>query len=399
MPRFPSTAAGLEKVGGSVYSRLGERARQADEVFPLHIGDTWLEPPAGCHMEDLKTADHPYLSRYTAPQGLPELRQRVAERVEQRSGVTTTADQVLISTGATGGLGAAIGALIEPGDEVLILAPYWPLISGIVRSFHGRPIAVPVHARTPPSPGGRNHPNATDALGIADTLAALDSKLSARTVALYLNTPNNPTGRVLSRDYLRSLAEWARRHDLWLLADEVYEDYVYRGEHVACRSLAPERTVASYSFSKAYGMTGNRCGYVVAPSEVISELCKIGTHTFYSTPTASQVAAVAALGSAGDRWLAETREKYRQLATATANELGVAAPDGGTFLFLEVSNLLGPEGLPGLLAECAEHGLLLAPGNSFGPYPTHLRLCFTATAPEQTERGVQRLAALLARRG
>ncbi len=381
MPRFPATVAGLEQVGGSVYSRLGERARQAAEFCPLHIGDTWLQPPPGCHMQDLKTAEHPGLSRYTTPQGMLELRQRIAERVERRSSVATCAEQILISTGATGGLATAIGALVEPGDEVLVLAPYWPLISGIVRSFHGRPIDVPVHTG--------------EAQTLDEILATLTNKLSERSVALYLNSPNNPTGRVLSRSFLSALAEWARQHDLWLLADEVYEDYVYQGEHVACRSLAPERTIAAHSFSKAYGMTGNRCGYMVAPLEVISGLCKVGTHTFYSTPTASQFASLAALGPDGDRWLATTRKKYQRLAETTAELLGVEAPAGGTFLFLNVAARLGPDGLSGLLEDCASQGLLLAPGSSFGPYPEHLRLCFTAAEPELTLRGVRRLAALL----
>jgi N-succinyldiaminopimelate aminotransferase len=124
--------------------------------------------------------------------------------------------QVLVSAGATGGLGAALGAILTPGDEVMILAPFWPLIAGIVRTFRGQPVAVPVLG---------------EGFGVDEFVAQLDAFRTNRTVAVYLNTPNNPTGESLPKSWMEALAHWARTHGLWILADEVYDLYVYEGQH------------------------------------------------------------------------------------------------------------------------------------------------------------------------
>src|SRR6185295_12080694 len=164
---------------------------------------------------------------------------------------------------------------------------------------------------------------------------AVRARRTGRTVALYLNTPSNPTGRLIPRAWIEALVEWARSEDLWLISDEVYEDYVFAGEHTYCRPLAPERTFATHSFSKAYGMAGNRCGYVVGPAAAMKELRKIGMHSYYSTPTAAQLAALNVLGPLGDAWVARARDLYRQAGEKTAARLGLDAPKGSAFLFFD----------------------------------------------------------------
>ncbi|MGH7857095.1 MAG: pyridoxal phosphate-dependent aminotransferase, partial [Candidatus Binatia bacterium] len=193
------------------------------------------------------------------------------------------------------------------------------------------------------------------------------------------------------------LVEWAARHDLWVVSDEVYEAFLFEGEPVRALPLAPERTFLAQTFSKCYGMTGNRCGYVVGPRAVMAELRKVSTHTFYSTPTASQIAALRALRGPGDAWAREVCAQYRETGRRAAERLGVSAPEGSTFLFLDVAEALDEKGLGGLLERCLERGLLVAPGPSFGPYPTHVRLCYTAVEPERALRGVEVLAEILGR--
>jgi N-succinyldiaminopimelate aminotransferase len=265
---------------------------------------------------------------------------------------------------------------------VLLLAPYWPLISGIVRSFHGTPVAVPFLG---------------EATTVEEAVERVERYRTDRTVAIYWNTPNNPSGLVIPRAVLAALVAWAAEHGLWVISDEVYEHYQFAGEHAFTRPLDPERTFAAHSFSKAYGMAGNRCGYVVGPARTMGELRKVSTHTFYSTPTAAQLAALAALTGPGDAWAAAAREQYCETGTWAAARLGVAAPQGSTFLFLDVAPWLDGEGLDGFLARCAERGLFLAPGPSFGPYPNHARLCYTAAPPERVHEGVEALAELLGR--
>jgi N-succinyldiaminopimelate aminotransferase len=278
-----------------------------------------------------------------------------------------------------------VGSIVEPGEEVLLTAPYWPLIAGIVRTFHGVPVAVPFF-----DPRAGVH-------SADDALAALDAATSERTVAVYWNTPNNPTGRTLPADWLAAMAEWARNRNLWILADEVYEECVFDGAHTPTRPLAPERVFSCHSFSKAYGMAGNRAGFVVGPRAAMDSVRKIGTHTVYSTPTAAQVAAARALGGPGLDWAAEARRLYREIGDWAARRLGVPRPQGSAFLFLDLSTQLEGGDLAQFLARAADRGVLLAPGPSFGPYPKHARLCFTAAAPDVTRRGVERLADLLGR--
>jgi aspartate/methionine/tyrosine aminotransferase len=306
MPRHPGFSPSVQDISGAVYSALAHRlATYQGEVFPLHVGDTWMEPAEGCRMEDLHVAEYPGMHRYAPPQGMTTLLDAIVERVRER--------------------------------------------------------------------------------------------LTSRTVALYLNTPSNPAGQVIPRAWIEALVAWAAREDLWIIADEVYEDYVFSGEHTYTRPLAPERTFAAHSFSKAYGMAGTRCGYVVGPVEAVRELRKIGMHSFYSTPTAAQIAALRVMGEVGDAWIARAREQYRATGAQAAARLGLPAPEGSTFLFFDVAPVLDESGLGGFLERCVDRGLFLAPGPSFGPYPTHVRLCFTAAPPDVIARGVEALAPLLGR--
>jgi aspartate/methionine/tyrosine aminotransferase len=383
MPRHPRFSPSVHDIAGAVYSSLAHRlASYKGEVYPLHVGDTWMEPAEGCRMEDLRVAENPGMHRYAQPQGMPALLDAIVERVTERTGVPTRRENVLVATGATGALGAVAGAILAPGDEVLQLAPHWPLITGIVQSFGGVPVDVPF-------------------IGAVDSpetaVEAVRQRRTERTAALYLNTPNNPSGRLIPRSWIEAIVQWAAGEDLWIIADEVYEDYVYEGEHTYTRPLAPEHTIAAHSFSKAYGMAGNRCGYVVGPAEAVHEMRKIGMHSFYSTPTASQLAALRVMQGPGEAWIANARNQYRETGRRVAERLGLEAPQGSTFLFFDVADHLDETGLAGFLERCVDRGLFLAPGPSFGPYPTHVRLCFTAAPPDVIERGVEALAPLMGR--
>jgi len=384
MPRPPHAARHLESIPASVYSGLANRlASFSGETYPLHVGDNWMEPPVGTRMEDLKVAEYPGMHRYTSVHGLPALLDAIVEREREKTGLALERENVLVAAGATGGLGALAGALLDSGDQVLLAAPYWPLIEGIVRSFHGEPVAVPLLAGEVDSAEG--------------AVAACEERVTERTVALYLSTPNNPSGRVLPRSWVEALVEWATARDLWIWTDEVYEAFLFEGEHTRGLPLAPERTFLAQTFSKCYGMTGNRCGYVVGPTAVMAQLRKVSTHTFYSTPTAAQIAALRAMQGPGDEWAREVCAQYKETGRRAAERLGVPAPQGSTFLFLDVARELRDGDLGTLLQRCVERGLLVAPGPSFGPYPHHVRLCYTAVDPERAMRGVEVLAELLGR--
>ncbi len=381
MPRAPRCADAVSGMPGAVFSPKAARMdAAAPDAVPLHVGDTWLEPFEGARMQDLREDEHPGLHRYTETQGRASLVDAVLEKVRAANGIACERDSVLVTAGATGGLACAVGMLADPGDEVLILAPFWPLIRGIVQALRAVPVEVPFYDRV----------DSADA-----AVEAVRERIGPRTAALYVSTPSNPTGRVLPREWLEALAELARRHDLWLLSDEVYENYVYRGEHYSLARAALERTLSVFSFSKAYGMAGNRTGYLVGPPEAVAGAHKIGVHSFYSAPTAGQVAGLRAL-ERGGAWVERARDLYRETGARAARALGVAEPEGSQFLFLDVRSRLDARGLPGFLADCLADGVALAPGSSCGvEYGGWARLCYTAAPPEVVHEAVGKLAARL----
>jgi N-succinyldiaminopimelate aminotransferase len=383
MPRPPLPADAVDRIPGAIFSRLAHRiAERGDDVFPLHVGDTWMEPFEGGRMEDLSVREHPGMHRYGETQGIPALVDAIVEKVRARNALPAERASVLVTAGATGALGAAIGMLAAPGEEVLIAAPFWPLIRGIAQAFRATPVEVPLYA----------HADDPDA-----AVAAVRAGLTPKSVALYVSTPSNPTGRVLSPRVLGALAELARREGLWLLSDEVYEDYVYRGEHVSIGRFAPERTLSVFSFSKAYGMAGNRTGYLVGPPEAVAQARKISTHTFYAAPTAGQLAALRALRG-GEGWVERARALYRDAGDDAARSLGAPPPSGSCFLFLDVADRLDARGLEGFLEDCLDDGVVLTPGASCGTgFERHVRLCFTAAPPERVAEAVRRLAKRLGR--
>jgi len=366
---------------GAVYSPLAHLLSEVEgPIFPLNVGDTWMEPCVGARMEDQRVADHPGLHRYSETGGIPPLLDAILEKVRTRNGLACERDSVLVSGGATGGLAAVVSALVDPGEEVLILAPFWPLIRGIVRSWRAVPVEVPFFDRV---------------ASAAEAVAAVEARRSSRTVALYFSNPSNPSGRVMPAAWLEALAAWARANDVWLLSDEVYEDFVYRGEHVPSAPFAPERTVSAYSFSKAYGMAGNRAGYLVGPKALVAEAHKIGVHTAYHAPTAAQWAGLRAL-EGGAAWVAKARALYGAAGAEAAAILGQPAPEGSCFLFLDARQRLDERGTTGFLEDCLEDGVVLAPGASSGEaYEGWVRLCFTVVPPDDMARAARRLAGRL----
>lgn len=377
----PPLAPRVSQLVGTVYSNLVSKFGSYEgERYPLHVGDTWMQPPVGCRTEDVLHADHPSVNKYTPVPGHPDLLAALATRAEARTGVPTAPEDVVVTAGATAGYAVALGAIVAPGSELMICAPAWPLIAGTTKAFGGVPVHVPFFdAVTSPE----------------DVAPALDACRSERSVGIYVNTPSNPTGRVLDRAVLEAIVAYARAHGLWIVSDEVYEDIVFEGTHVYLRTLAPERTISAWSFSKGYGMAGNRCGYVVGPREVIAGARKLATYTYYCAPHVAQIAALRALGPEGDAWVAEARSAYQALGYETADRLGVPRPQGSTFLFVDLRPFVGEEPLDQFLGRCVSRGLLIAPGNVFGPYPHHVRVCYTAVAPDVTRRGVEVLAELL----
>jgi N-succinyldiaminopimelate aminotransferase len=378
VPKPPATSANLLRLPGSVYSPLRSSGEALPKnLCPLNVGDTWLAPPPAVGRALARAESEAGSNRYTETRGIPELVAALTAKLCARNGYAGDASGVIVTAGATAGLGCALAALVDPGDEVLILAPFWPLIRGIAQGVGALPVEVPFFDRV--------HT-------LEAALAVIRSALTPRSAVLYLASPSNPTGRVLPRAWLEAIAALARRENLWLISDEVYEDYAYRVPHASLLELAPERTIASFSFSKAYGMAGLRIGYLAGPAPQIAEAHKVGTHTYYCAPALSQRAALEVLGDGAD-WIARARSLYAEVGAEAAKRLGLPSPEGSTFLFFDAGAVLDGRGLFGFLEDCAGDGVALAPGSSSGSaYGSWVRLCYTAAPPEAVLAAVSAVA-------
>lgn len=394
MARFPRPSPTTESLSAGVFSALAERARaHPGPIYPLHVGDTWREPWEGARCENLRTADFPLLHAYAPVQGEPALLDVIERRLAARSGQPVDRQALCVVSGATSGLSVVAQAILDPGDEVLLPAPFWPLIRGIIASRGAVPVQVPLWDR-------RREPG-------FDVEAALEAAVTPRTVALYVNSPHNPTGGILRPEEVDAFARVAERHDLWLLADEVYEELYYGDEYgdeapspIWAREDLRRRAIAVHSLSKAYGYAGGRVGFAHGPREVMQAIRAVQTFQVYCAPRPMQIGAARMLAE-GDGWLRETRALYRAAAEATARAFGVEAPAGGTFLFVDASPWLPPgaEDVTPFLLRCLEEaGVLLTPGGASGDaYRKWARVCFTSVAPEVLAEGLGKLARVLGR--
>lgn len=387
---IPSLSTRLGEVGRSVYSQLIHRLKNREgEIYPLHVGDTYLSPPIELH--DPMLIDGEYasaLNRYTPVRGADHVVETARRWLENRQQMVVREDELIVTGGATGGLSALLAALLSPGDELLLLAPFWPLMAGATRLHGALPVAVPFFQED---------------LSLDEAISRIDSYWTDRVKAIYVNTPNNPTGEVLSSEWIEAIVSWASYRKVWVISDEVYDLFCYHGEHTYARPLAPDRVISAFSMSKAFGMAGYRCGLLQGPSEVITATERVLTHSMYSAATPGQFAASSALSDRGLAWAQKASTLYQEVGNEAARRLQVPEPQGSTFLFINVSDAIkkgapfhtSEGGVSALLEACVDHGLLIAPGSAFGPYPEHVRVCFTAAPPEVVLRGVEILANLL----
>jgi aspartate aminotransferase len=359
----------------------------------------------GAGEPDFPTPDHivaaaaeacadPRNHRYTPAAGLPELREVVAAKTARDSGLQATAAQVLITNGAKQAVYNAFAALLDPGDEVLVPAPFWVTYPEAIRLAGGVPVPVPTDEST----------------GFRASVEALEAALTDRTKVLLFVSPSNPTGGVYPRSEVEAVGRWAAEQGLWVVTDEIYEHLVYGGaEFTSMPGLVPdlaERSVVINGVSKTFAMTGWRVGWMVGPKDVISAAANLQSHATSNVANVSQRAALAALTGDMDCVvrMREAFDKRRQRMHALLSGMtGVTCvePEGAFYAFPSFEGVLGGvvgDRKPATTLELAEVVLeqakvAIVPGEAFGA-PGYARLSY-ALAEEQLEEGLARLARLL----
>jgi len=339
----------------AVFARAKELEKQGRSIIHLELGEPDFHPAAPV-VDALRSAVAAGRDRYVSPRGIPALREGVADYLKRTRGVQAAPEQVLIAPGCKMALSLAMMALIEPGDEVLYPDPGFPIYPSFVRGLGAKPVPFFLEERN------RFQPD----------LREMASKISPRTKVLIFNSPNNPTGTVFSEAALSQIAQLATKHDLWVLADEIYARILFGGVYKSIWSLPgmAERTVIIDGFSKSFAMTGWRLGYAVAPQRVIDAMDLLVLNTFTCAAEFTQVAAVEALRDSTDTvdaMVAEYR-KRRDLFVSGLNRIACfrcQPPEGAFYAWVNIEDTgLAAQELATILLE--EAGVAAIAGAAFG---------------------------------
>ncbi len=385
-PNIPAAVREAAADGTQLRYRLMEMAAGMSDIIALGRGDPDLPTPphivaaANQAMRQQRTGLSPI-------EGLPQLRRAIADHLRRENGLPVEHDNVMVTTGGQEGLFLAIQAVIDPGDEILVPDPRYSSYDDAIHRAGGKMVMVPT--------------NREDAFNLeAEAVAAA---ITPATKALLIVTPSNPTAGIVTEDRLRRIAEVVIEHNLIVIADEIYGKIVYDPwRHFSIGSLPgmAERTITLDAFSKAYAMTGWRCGYAAAPANVIEAMARIKQVTTGPAATVSQWAGLAAITGPQD-CVSEYRQIYterRRVLLAGLDQMGFACgePRGGLFVWADSSSTgIHAAELSYLLLK--EARVLIFPGTAFGEkWREYVRI--TLLEPiEVLEEAVERIMPVIAR--
>jgi len=389
MPRPSKRIRSLTGEGGddgwSLFYRARAMKAAGEPVLELTIGEHDIGTSADI-LDEMARAAHAGHTGYAAVPGIAPLRAAVAERLSAAGGVAYGPENILIVPGGQAGLFAAHHAACDDGATALLIDPYYATYPGTIRAVGARPVAVPARSED----------------GFQPDLDALTAAAPGAS-SLLINTPNNPTGAVYSRESLEGIAAIAEAHDLWVISDEVYDTQVWEGTHIPFASLPgmAARVLTVGSLSKSHAMTGSRLGWLAGPEDVIADLVNLSTHTTYGVPGYIQEAGLFALrqGAATEAavaapFLRRRDALMRRIAGQTL--LRAIPPQGAMYVMLDVraTGLSGTEFAQALLDQ--EH-VAVMPGESFGRASAgHLRVALTLP-DDLFEEALDRLFAFAAR--
>ena len=374
------TAARMDSIGTETAFEVSARARAlaatGKDIVYLQIGEPDFDTPANVR-EAAKQALDDGLTHYPPYAGLPDLRSAIADDTTARRGFTAKPENVFVTVGGKGVMVYAIMALVDPGDEVIVPDPGYPIYESITRFVGGTPVPIPLR-------------QANDFRLDVDELASL---ITPRTKLLVINSPANPTGGVLTRGDIERIAELANRHDIVVLSDEIYARILYDGaEHVSIASLdgMAERTITLDGFSKTYAMTGWRMGYAVVPDWLVKPYSQLIINTISGVTAFAQAGAIEALRGPQDEVDAMVTEfrARRDLIVDGLNEIpgfDCLRPQGAFYVFPDITEtgLTGADLADRLLTEA---GVCVLAGTAFGGIGgNHIRISYANSRENLTE--------------
>lgn len=368
----------------SISSRARAMKQEGKDVISLAAGEPDFNTPEPICQAAIE-AIHEGMTKYTQTQGVIELRTAICEKLKKENGIHTAPDQIVVSCGAKHSLFNAMMALINPGDEVILIAPYWLTYHEQVILAGGTPVIVQTSA---------------DQLFVP-TYDQIQEKITKRTKAILINTPNNPTGAVWSRQVLKDIATLAIRHGLWVVSDEIYEKLIYEGEHQSIAALGSDiaaQTITINGCSKTYSMTGWRIGYSASSPKIAQAMTTLQDQVTSSPTSFAQAGAIAAYQISNESLMSMNQEfmaKRDLMINGLSQIHGISyvKPKGAFYVLVDVSSLLKGEiaddfQLAGRLLD--EILVATIPGSVFGA-PGYLRLSY-ATSRENIQKATERLS-------
>lgn len=387
MAKIASRISQLRGEGAlAVFSRAKELEKEGRSIIHLELGEPDFHPAAPV-VDALRAAVANGRDRYVATRGIPPLRSAIAEYLKRTRKLDVAAEQVLVAPGCKMALALTVMALIEPGDEVLYPDPSFPIYPSFTRGLGAKAVPYTLLEKNKFQPD----------------LAEIAAKITPKTRMLIFNSPNNPTGTVFTETVIEQIAELAKKHDLWVIADEIYARILFNGEYKSIWALPgmPERTVIIDGFSKSFAMTGWRLGYAVAQKHVIDALDMLVLNTFTCTAEFSQVAAIEALQDSTNAVPAMVEEyrKRRDLFVEKLNRIPgfrCLSPDGAFYAWVNIEETgLPAEEVQRVLLE--EAGVAGIAGAAFGAEGKNYLRFSLVSATHLLEEALERMQRVTAR--
>ena len=360
-----------------------ELKRSGVDVVAMTAGEPDFQPPQHV-LEAAHEAIRNGLTKYTASEGTRDLRDAIIAKHARENDLHYTPDQVMVSTGGKQVLYNAFMALLDPGDEVIVPAPYWVSYPAQIELAGGVTVSVPTSAED----------------GFVIDPERVAEAITPRTKAILVNSPSNPTGAVYPEAVLRAIADLAERHDLWLITDELYEHMVYEGTFTPVARFYPERTLLVHGASKGYALTGWRIGWGCGPAPLIEAMNKLQGQVTSNANAIAQYATQVALNEvdATAAFQAMTRQAYRErrdVIVAGLNAIGLPTPmPHGAFYVMSDLRPIDPDETIASIRLLEEAHVGVVPGTDFDA-PGFARLSY-ACSMEQIEKALDRIGALLA---
>ncbi len=359
------TSQRAEKMSVSGIRRVFELSQSMKDTIDLSIGKPDFAVPE-IIKEKAKQAIDADLNSYSLTTGIPELRQAVAQKLRDKNKINASEDEIIITSAVSGGMSIILPVLIDPGDEVIIFDPYFVSYKQLVSLYNGVPIIVPKNDN------------------FSLNIDWLQNAITDKTKIIIINSPENPTGHVWSKDELRQVIVLAKKYDLTIISDEIYEDFIYEDDcpHISPASLY-DKVVTLNGFSKSHSMTGWRVGYLHAPKEIIEQAIKVQQYTFVCAPTPFQYAALSAFDCDILEYVADYKERRDMLYLALSKKYEIVQSQGAFYFFVKY-----PSDPDKFIQSCLDNDLLVVPGNVFSEKNNYFRISFAASK-ENIKRAIE----------